>query len=92
MKLFTVDTKKCTRCNKCVVVCPQGVIEASKEACPTPTVDSFKLCINCGYCVDICDVKAFHHKVRKASTSTRAANKRYAALMKQRRTEDEERL
>ena len=53
-----------------------GVIDLSEEGYPVPIEDAFKLCINCGYCVDICDFAALNHAVRKRNTTTAAAKKR----------------
>lgn len=80
MKLIYADTAKCVKCGKCKVVCPMNVIEIMGNGFPEQTRSAFRLCINCGYCVDVCAFGAFHHKVRKASGNPAAALKRYAEM------------
>jgi len=80
MQLIYADTTKCTKCGKCKVVCPMRVIEIPNNGFPKPTRSAFKLCINCGYCVDVCVFNALYHKVRKGSSSSRAALKRYTRI------------
>lgn len=82
MKLISTDTTKCVSCDKCVVVCPMGVITMPPNGFPESTSNAFQLCINCGYCVDVCVFGALYHKVRKRSFSSRAALLRYEKIIK----------
>ena len=52
------------------------VIQKDEDGYPRPIHDAFKLCINCGYCVDVCVFGALHHRVRKSSASHSAALRR----------------
>lgn len=90
LKLFSLDTTKCTRCGACAAVCPMGVIGISADGFPEPMSRAYRLCINCGYCVDICVPDALNHKIRKHSASSEAAAKRYEILRKKRRGESNE--
>jgi len=49
-----VDHKKCTKCFKCVVYCPDLCIE-EKEGKITPNYD---YCKGCALCAKVCPVKA----------------------------------
>lgn len=69
----------------CVEICPMGVIEMPDEGLPEPTRCAYQLCINCGYCVDVCALGALRHRVRKRSSDSAAAIKRYEALQKKRK-------
>lgn len=82
MKLIFTDTTKCVSCDKCVVVCPMRVITMSANRIPESTSNAFQLCINCGYCVDVCVFDALYHKVRKRSLDSGAALARYEMLQK----------
>lgn len=67
-----------------------GIIEISSNGFPEPRSCAYRLCINCGYCVDVCAFDALNHQVRKRSTdSTAAALKRYQTLRKKRKEESE---
>ncbi len=83
VKLINTDEEKCVKCGRCAFVCPVRVLDLDPEGYPVPNTDAFRLCINCGYCVDICPYDALNHRVRKRSHSTRAAVKRYHALLKE---------
>ena len=85
MKLISTDTTKCVNCNKCVVVCPMGVITMPLNGFPEPTINAFQLCINCGYCVDVCVFDALTHKVRKRTADSGAALIRYDNIIKKRK-------
>lgn len=87
MKLICTNKLKCVKCRKCVNVCPMSVITVDNEGFPIPTTFAYKLCINCGYCVDICAYDALFHQVRKHSTNSKAALNRYDALLKKRKGE-----
>jgi pyruvate ferredoxin oxidoreductase delta subunit len=49
-----IDNKKCIKCFKCVVYCPDFCI-AEKEGKITPDYD---YCKGCGVCAKVCPVKA----------------------------------
>ena len=66
------------------------VIEMSQKGFPEPKRYAYRLCINCGYCVDICFSGALSHRVRKRSSDSGAAMKRYEVLKKKRRGEQNE--
>lgn len=89
MKLITIDTAKCVSCTKCVVMCPMGIIKMHDNGFPEPTENAFQLCINCGYCVDVCAFDALYHLVRKNSTGSKSALKRYDLLQKKKRRSNE---
>lgn len=81
-QLIFADTAKCTKCRMCAEICPMGVIEMPEGCFPEPAQCAYQLCINCGYCVDVCVVGALSHRVRKRSSNSAAAIKRYEALRK----------
>ena len=87
MKLISPDKEKCTKCGACAEVCPMGVIDISKDGFPEPKSCAFRICINCGYCVDICLFDALSHRVRKRSADSGAAMKRYEVLQKKRKND-----
>lgn len=61
------------------------VIGISADGFPDAKVDAYKLCINCGYCVDVCVFDALNHRVRKRSSDSGAALRRYERLKEIRR-------
>ena len=66
------------------------VIGISASGFPEPKSYAYHLCINCGYCVDICVFDALHHKVRKQrSSDPGAAIRRYEEMKKKRKSEQE---
>lgn len=67
-----------------------GVIEISAEGFPEPKSCAYRLCINCGYCVDVCAFGALNHRVRKRSSDSEAALKRYEVLKKRKKGESNE--
>jgi ferredoxin len=62
-----------------------GVIGISASGFPEPKSCAYRLCINCGYCVDICVFDAFSHRIRKRSSDSGAAMKRYEVLRSKKR-------
>ncbi|MCG8484106.1 MAG: 4Fe-4S binding protein [Clostridia bacterium] len=58
------------------------VIDISANGFPEPKSCAYRLCINCGYCVDVCVFGALNHRVRKRSSDSKAAMKRYEAMQK----------
>lgn len=67
-----------------------GVIEISADGFPAPKSCAYRLCINCGYCVDVCVYGALSHRVRKRSADSSAAIKRYEVLQKRKKGEQNE--
>lgn len=57
-----------------------SVIKMSDEGYPEPKDFAYRLCINCGYCVDVCEFGALNHRVRKRSSESDAAVARYKIL------------
>jgi ferredoxin len=60
------------------------VIGLAADGFPESTGDAYRLCINCGYCVDICSFDALRHRIRKRTTDSAAALIRYEASQKAR--------
>ena len=89
MELISTDRTKCVKCNACAEICPMRVIAIGEEGFPGPTTEAFKLCINCGYCVDVCSFGALKHKVRKHSPNSGAALKRLKKIKENRRKRGE---
>ena len=52
MELISPNKETCVKCRACMEICPMRVIEQDEEGYPKPIHDAFKICINCGYCVD----------------------------------------
>lgn len=84
-KLIVADKGKCTRCKACHIVCPMKVINLDEDGFPVPDEKAYKLCINCGYCVDVCAFGALWHRVRKHGRTSRAALRRLEALKRRER-------
>ena len=53
-----VDLKKCTRCNRCIFICPSGAIDPG-----TLKVDHSK-CLHCFACVRVCAAKSREIKLK----------------------------
>lgn len=90
VKLISIDTAKCVKCGACAEVCPMKVIDIAADGIPEPKSSAYRLCINCGYCVDVCAFAALSHRVRKPSSDSDAALKRYEALQKRKKSEPKE--
>jgi len=84
MKLFYVDAEKCTKCSLCAEGCVMGIIDIMPSGLPTTGEGAYRLCINCGYCVDVCVHDAFYHNVRKRIKDTPSILKRDKALQRRR--------
>jgi pyruvate formate lyase activating enzyme len=57
------DKNLCTRCGKCIAICPSGAIILSDTS---STIDRSK-CIACGKCIEVCPNEARHMVGRYAS-------------------------
>ena len=53
--LAEIDTQICTKCGRCISVCPQEAV--SKKRRSFPAIDRYK-CIGCGLCQSACPVQA----------------------------------
>lgn len=70
VQLIFADIEKCVKCNNCSEICPMRVIGIGEDGYPMAMRDAYKICINCGYCVDVCAVGALKHRVRKRSLNS----------------------
>lgn len=52
----------CTKCAKCVKVCPTSIIEMTDNG-PLLKPERIKGCIKCGHCVSVCDKGALDHQL-----------------------------
>jgi len=66
-----------------------GVIQIYANGFPEPKSCAYQLCINCGYCVDVCVFGALNHRVRKRSSDSGAAMKRYEVLQEKKKRKGE---
>lgn len=57
---LSIDTKTCTRCGKCVRVCP-SLIFAQAKAGDTVEIINKESCIVCGHCVAACPTNSVAH-------------------------------
>ncbi|MBR0171641.1 MAG: 4Fe-4S dicluster domain-containing protein [Lachnospiraceae bacterium] len=70
----------------CAEVCPVQVIDFDRDGFPEGGGYAYKLCINCGYCVNICPVDALKHERRgHSAVNHQAAVQRYNAMKKRKR-------
>ena len=76
VQLISADIEKCVKCNNCSEICPMRVIGIGEDGYPMAMRDAYKICINCGYCVDVCAVGALKHRVRKRSLNSGPALRR----------------
>ena len=53
-----INSELCENCNKCVEICPEGVLKRNKEV---PKIFDIEYCMSCGQCVSICSVNAIIH-------------------------------
>jgi len=60
------------------------VIVMGEDGYPRAITNGFKICINCGYCVDVCSLGALSHRVRKRSTNSNAAQRRLKKIKENR--------
>lgn len=55
----TVDQKKCVKCLRCWIFCPEGSIKRNKD----DTIEIiYDYCKGCGVCANVCKVKAITMK------------------------------
>jgi nitroreductase/NAD-dependent dihydropyrimidine dehydrogenase PreA subunit len=54
-----ISLELCENCNKCVEICPEGVLKRNKEV---PEIFDIEYCMSCGQCVSICSVNAIIHQ------------------------------
>lgn len=85
VELITVEADKCTRCGACSEICPMRVIGLDSSGLPAARQTAYKLCINCGYCVDVCAWGALKHRVRRRSSSSAPALRRLRKIRDNRR-------
>jgi ferredoxin len=50
-----IDSRRCTRCNSCIDVCPGDILEMGNESV---LVAHPERCVSCGHCAAICPVEA----------------------------------
>jgi pyruvate ferredoxin oxidoreductase delta subunit len=48
------DREKCTKCGRCILLCPEGCI-SENEGFPEP---DYEYCKGCGVCADECPTEA----------------------------------
>ncbi|PIP40550.1 MAG: hypothetical protein COX19_05465 [Desulfobacterales bacterium CG23_combo_of_CG06-09_8_20_14_all_51_8] len=58
-----VDSAKCTRCGKCVQICPYKAMQIIERDGEKQLEQSIDLCMGCGVCVDCCPSGAISLKV-----------------------------
>lgn len=58
MSFYNVDDSKCTRCGRCVGLCPVGVISLEGDDVPRVGKAQAVACIKCGQCVVYCPTRA----------------------------------
>jgi len=62
------ETRRCTSCNACTLVCPQGIevmggVRAALNGDFAACAEKFTACVMCGLCAMVCDVKILPHRV-----------------------------
>eukprot|EP00792_Barthelona_sp_PAP020_P008029 TRINITY_DN3191_c2_g1_i1.p1 TRINITY_DN3191_c2_g1~~TRINITY_DN3191_c2_g1_i1.p1 ORF type:complete len:297 (-),score=84.78 TRINITY_DN3191_c2_g1_i1:106-996(-) len=55
---LSVDPDLCTRCKKCITVCPSGAIKMVEKDNITIPEQNYDLCIHCTTCVNHCPTRA----------------------------------
>lgn len=58
---LTVDTDKCTQCEKCVSVCPVDAISLTEKNDETIISFDYGKCMYCGLCVETCPDESITH-------------------------------
>ena len=59
MVKIKINRELCENCNKCVEICPEGILKPDKEF---PEIVDMKYCMSCGHCVSICSISAITHQ------------------------------
>ena len=85
MDLLSPNRETCVKCRNSIENCPMHVIAQDDEGYPAPIHDAFKICINCGYCVDVCVPGALSHRVRRRSNNPDAALRRLKRIKENRK-------
>lgn len=60
MNLIKINPISCTKCGRCVKVCPTNVFTLDKTG---PIIQSPQNCISCGHCSSICPNNAFQNQL-----------------------------
>lgn len=58
MSFYNVDDSKCTRCGRCVGLCPVDIISLEGDDVPRVSQAQAVACIKCGQCVVYCPTRA----------------------------------
>ncbi len=62
VEILTVDSEKCTACERCIDECPRRLIAMGEDLIPKPIDEAEQWCIDCGHCVAICQTGALTHR------------------------------
>lgn len=65
---ITINSNHCTRCIRCVSVCPASIFSSALERSSTPQIQHQSSCIGCGHCIDACRDGAIYHELFPTST------------------------
>lgn len=58
MAKVEINQELCANCNRCVEICPEGIIKQNNVL----DIVSMEYCMSCGHCVSICPTKAINHR------------------------------
>lgn len=61
-----INRESCTRCGKCVRVCPSDVLNSDNEG--YAMVKNLEMCIVCGHCAAVCESNSVEHSEFPTST------------------------
>ncbi len=65
MPTLLVNSERCTRCGRCSVVCPMGIITpANKDTLPFVKDEAAGRCMRCGHCEAFCPTEALILNIR----------------------------
>ncbi len=53
MNKFKINHELCENCDKCVEICPEGIIKPNNEV---PEIVDGEYCMSCRQCVSICSI------------------------------------
>jgi Nitroreductase len=59
MVKIKISPELCENCNKCVEICPEGILKRDNEF---PEISDIMYCMSCGHCVSICSEGAITHQ------------------------------